>query len=94
MIPATFQLTSRTVEEASKGSSTPDAFFPRLVAAFGADRIAWGSNFPAHAGTMSELLHEAKEGLSCLSDADRDGIFSRTARRLYPALAGSKGRAS
>jgi L-fuconolactonase len=82
------KLTSRTVEQAAEGLSTHRAFFPRLVAAFGADRIAWGSNFPAHAGPMALLLTEAKRALGCLSEADQAAIFSGTARRLYPALAG------
>jgi L-fuconolactonase len=81
------KLTSRTIGQASEGSSTPEAFFPRLVAAFGANRIAWGSNFPAHAGPMAHLLAEAKHALACLSEADQAEIFSGTARRLYPALA-------
>lgn len=80
------KLTTRTVEEVRKGAATPESFLPRIVAAFGADRIAFGSNFPAHAGTMKHLLHEAQETLACLSASDRDAIFSRTARRLYPAL--------
>jgi predicted TIM-barrel fold metal-dependent hydrolase len=80
------KLTSRTVEQAAAGASTAGAFFPRLVAAFGADRIAWGSNFPAHAGPLSRLTHEAQEALSSVSDAERAWIFSGTARRLYPAL--------
>jgi L-fuconolactonase len=81
------KLTSRTVEQASEGQSKPEAFFPRLVAAFGANRIAWGSNFPAHAGPMAHLLAEARHALACLSEADQAEIFSGTARRLYPALA-------
>jgi L-fuconolactonase len=81
------KLTSRTVEQVSEGQSTPQQFFPRLVAAFGADRIAWGSNFPAHAGPMADLLAAAKHALACLTEADRNAIFSGTARRLYPALA-------
>jgi predicted TIM-barrel fold metal-dependent hydrolase len=81
------KLTSRTVEQASEGQSTPQQFFPRLAAAFGADRIAWGSNFPAHAGPMADLLEEAKHALACLSESDRNAIFAGTARRLYPALA-------
>jgi predicted TIM-barrel fold metal-dependent hydrolase len=85
------KLTSRTVEEASAGRSTPQVFFPTLVQVFGADRIAWGSNFPAHEGTLAHLLGEAQEGLACLSAADRAAIFSGTARRLYPALARNAG---
>ena len=67
--------------------TTVASFFPRLVEAFGAGRIAWGSNFPAHAGTMAALLGEARHALACLSEADQAMIFSGTARRLYPALA-------
>ena len=81
------KLTSRTVEQAQEGKSTAQEFFPRLVAAFGAERIAWGSNFPAHAGPMSRLLDEARHALACLSERERDAIFAGTARRLYPALA-------
>src|SRR3981081_3338959 len=39
--------TPRNFEEARNGRSTPEAFFGRLVKEFGAERIAWGSNFPA-----------------------------------------------
>lgn len=81
------KLTSRTVEQSAAGTSTPQAFFPRLVEAFGADRIAWGSNFPAHAGPMKRLVAEAEAALSCLDAAARRAIFSGTALRLYPALA-------
>ena len=80
------KLTSRTVEQASEGASKPEAFFPKLVAAFGANRIAWGSNFPAHEGPLSRLTDEARHALSCLSEADQASIFSGTAAKLYPAL--------
>lgn len=80
------KLTSRTVEEVTADKAAPETFLPKIVAAFGADRIAWGSNFPAHAGTMLHLLDEAKHTLACLSEDDRAAIFGKTARRLYPAL--------
>jgi predicted TIM-barrel fold metal-dependent hydrolase len=82
------KLTTRTVEEASEGQSRPEAFFPKIVAAFGAKRIAFGSNFPAHEGPMKRLLHEAQDALACLSEGERAEIFSGTAKRLYPKLAG------
>lgn len=81
------KLTSRTVEQAAAGASRPEDFFPRLVAAFGAGRIAWGSNFPAHAGPMSRLVEEAARALACLDADARQAIFRTTALRLYPALA-------
>ncbi len=80
------KLTSRTVEQSSQGAATRETFFPKLIAAFGAERIIWGSNYPAHAGPMSHLLEEARQALSCLSESDRAAILSGTARRLYPAL--------
>lgn len=79
------KLTNRTVREAAKGASTPAAFFPRVVAAFGARRIAWGSNYPAADGTLAALLAEARDGLSMLSEADRAWIFGDTARTIYKA---------
>ena len=79
--------TNRTFREASRGASTPGAFFPRVVAAFGAQRIAWGSNYPAAEGTLAALLAEARSGLSMLSETDRAWIFGDTARTIYPVLA-------
>ncbi|GGC94291.1 amidohydrolase family protein [Undibacterium terreum] len=84
------KLTNRTINEASRGASTPEAFFPRVVQAFGARRIAWGSNFPSAEGSLVSLLAEAKQGLSMLSDADRAWIFGDTARSIYPALVGAQ----
>ncbi|SFB28695.1 Predicted metal-dependent hydrolase, TIM-barrel fold [Collimonas sp. OK607] len=80
------KLTNRTISEAARGVSTPQAFFPRVVEAFGAKRIAWGSNFPSAAGSLESLLAEAKAGLSMLSAEDQAWIFGDTARSIYPAL--------
>ena len=82
------KVTPRTVGEARNGKATPATFFPLLVSEFGASRMAWGSNFPASEGTLSELLKTSQEGLSVLSAEDCEWIFSKTALTLYPALAG------
>ena len=81
------KVTERNFIGATKGKATPETFFGRLVSAFGAERIAWGSNFPASERSLSELLALAQDSLCFLSDSDRGWIFSRTAQRLYPALA-------
>ena len=81
------KLTNRTIAEASRGASTPAAFFPRVLDAFGADRIAWGSNFPAAEGALPELLAQARESLAMLPADAREAIFGGTARTVYPALA-------
>jgi len=81
------KVTERNFVGASSGRATPDTFFGRLVSAFGASRIAWGSNFPASERSLPELLALAEDTLRFLPETDRDWIFSRTAQALYPALA-------
>jgi predicted TIM-barrel fold metal-dependent hydrolase len=70
-----------------KGGSTPDAFFQALNKAFGANRIAFGSNLPMTAGPLTKIVADARACLASLSPADQAMIFAGTAKRLYPALA-------
>ncbi|WP_181164712.1 amidohydrolase family protein [Amaricoccus solimangrovi] len=70
-----------------EGAGRPETFYPRLVSVFGAERLAWGSNFPASVGTLAEHIAEARAALSCLGEPDQDWIFAKTAERLYPVLA-------
>jgi L-fuconolactonase len=81
------KLTPRSFALAKSGQSTPEAFFSALVARFGSDRIAYGSNLPANEGPMTALVAEALEGLSSLSPGDQAQIMGGTAKALYPALA-------
>lgn len=81
------KLTTHNVRESLGGKATPESFFGRVVAEFGASRIAWGSNYPASEGTLSGILAEASAALAALARADRDWIFFRTAQSLYPSLA-------
>jgi predicted TIM-barrel fold metal-dependent hydrolase len=80
------KVTHRNFEEAHNGRATPETFFARLVKEFGADRIAWGSNFPAAKQRLPELVALSRDSLGFLSPQDRDWIFEKTALTLYPAL--------
>ncbi|SAL55334.1 amidohydrolase 2 [Caballeronia sordidicola] len=80
------KLTPRIFGDVKKEKASAQTFFPRVVEAFGAQRLAWGSNFPTSTGTLSEILATAREGLDCLSEDDRVWIFGKTAQTLYPAL--------
>ncbi len=80
------KLTQRNFTESRKGKATPETFFPKLVSAFGASRLAWGSNYPSSEGSLSELLALATTTLKGLPASDRDWIFAKTAHSLYPAL--------
>src|SRR5882724_4800554 len=42
------------------GMATPETFFGAVIKAFGSSRIAWGSNFPATAGPLSDILKKAQ----------------------------------
>jgi predicted TIM-barrel fold metal-dependent hydrolase len=81
------KLTERNFSEAKKGKATPETFFPRLVAEFGAQRLAWGSNYPSSEGSLPQLLALGRNSLAVLPQQDRDWIFAKTAQSLYPALA-------
>ena len=72
---------------ANWGKATPQTFLGKLLAAFGAARLAFGSNFPATEGTLKEILAKARDAVSFASDEDQRWIFGGTAQRLYPMLA-------
>jgi L-fuconolactonase len=81
------KLTHRPIEQSVKGKSTPQAFLGKAIGEFGADRVCWGSNFPAAKPPLPELIEMARKALSFLPQADQDQIFYQTALALYPALA-------
>lgn len=81
------KLSPRVFNESRKGKASPETFFPRLVAEFGAQRLAWGSNYPSSEGKLPEMLKFARESVASLSKADQDWIFAKTAQTIYPVLA-------
>jgi L-fuconolactonase len=82
------KLTTLNVRASRKENGSPETFFPLLVSKFGASRIAWGSNYPSAQGSLKEMVEEAQSALACLSEQDREWIFSRTAQSLYPVFVG------
>ena len=81
------KLTPRIFGDVKKGQASAETFFAKVVQAFGAQRMAWGSNFPTSPGSLAEILATAQAGLASLGEDDRAWIFGKTAQRLYPALA-------
>jgi L-fuconolactonase len=81
------KLTPRIFDDVKRDKASAETFFPRVVEAFGAQRMAWGSNFPTSPGTLTQILATAQAGLACLSAEERTWIFGKTAQHLYPALA-------
>lgn len=81
------KLTPRIFGDVQKEQASAETFFPHVVEAFGAGRMAWGSNFPTSPGTLAEILATARQGLACLNEEQRVWIFGKTAQKLYPGLA-------
>jgi predicted TIM-barrel fold metal-dependent hydrolase len=81
------KLTPANVSPPQWGKARPESFFGKLIGTFGADRIAWGSNFPATADTLAGILHKAQAALTTATVEERSWVFGRTAQRLYPKLA-------
>ncbi|SOE97384.1 Predicted metal-dependent hydrolase, TIM-barrel fold [Burkholderia sp. D7] len=80
------KLTPRIFGDVKKEKASAETFFPRVVEAFGAKRMAWGSNFPTSPGTLADILATAQASLQSLSDENRAWIFGKTAQQLYPSL--------
>ena len=81
------KVTPRSFDLANSGNASPETFFPRLVAEFGANRIAFGSNYPASEGTLKQIVDRARDNLKSLSVEDQNWILGGTAEILYPKLA-------
>lgn len=77
-----------------KGWDRPAAILEKLVSEFGADRLAWGSNYPASPGGLKQLVDMAFRGCEALSAQDKEWVFSRTALKLYPALVAHQAKTS
>jgi L-fuconolactonase len=98
---ALFELASRpnirvkfstyNLHDATRGDSSVRQFFERLIGTFGADRVIWGSNFPASWGDdasdpYKDLVDLGREGLAFLSDDDFQLVMGGNARDVYPRL--------
>ncbi|MDH6290469.1 amidohydrolase family protein [Rhodococcus sp. NM-2] len=81
------KLTHRNLERLHDAGAKASGFLDPVLAAFGANRIAWGSNLPAAEQSLPELVALAQEVLAGVPEPERREIFAGTARRLYPSLA-------
>jgi L-fuconolactonase len=80
------KLTHRNLDPLSAAGDEAIHFIEPVLAAFGARRITWGTNYPAAEQPLPDLLALAKTVLDAVPAEARAEIFAGTARRLYPAL--------
>jgi L-fuconolactonase len=72
-----------------QSKAKPQDFYQRLVDHFGAGRIMWGSNYPAHPqayGSLEQRVELAKKDLAFLKTNDQASILGATALSLWPEL--------
>jgi predicted TIM-barrel fold metal-dependent hydrolase len=76
------------IAAAREDGGTPEKLYTKLVQVFGAKRIMWSSNYPAHPkfGGVKGRLEESKKALAFLSQEDQAWIFGDTALTLFPTL--------
>ena len=76
------------IAAAREGGGTPRQLYEKLVSVFGAKRIMWSSNYPAHPkfGGVKARLDESKKELAFLSAEDQAWIFGKSALAFYPSL--------
>jgi predicted TIM-barrel fold metal-dependent hydrolase len=76
------------IAAARDAGGMPESLYEKLVDVFGAKRIMWSSNYPAHPrfGGIKSRLDESKRALATLSKEDQEWILGRTALAFYPAL--------
>jgi predicted TIM-barrel fold metal-dependent hydrolase len=80
------KLTTVTLERIAAAGVDVSSVVRALIGNFGADRLMWGTNFPATAGILAELVDRAQAVFAEFSADEQQAIFSRTAESVYPAL--------
>jgi predicted TIM-barrel fold metal-dependent hydrolase len=87
------KFSTMNVREASRDGARPEEFFEALAERYGADRLLWSSDYPHTKGTAEEPykggLDLARRALSRLTAEDQAWVLGETARKVYPALAGT-----
>lgn len=76
------------IDAAVQAGGSAQALYQTLLDRFGAKRIMWSSNYPAHPrlGGIKSRLEASQKAFAFMSEADRRWIFSDTALSVWPSL--------
>jgi predicted TIM-barrel fold metal-dependent hydrolase len=75
--------------DSEPGADTVDVL-KRIADLFGAERLTWGSNFPASEGTLRSLRDDIQSRLDWLDDAALAGVLGGNAARIYGLAAATR----
>lgn len=81
------KLTPVNIKDARQGAASPQSWIARLIEVFGADRIAFGSNFPSSTTQLSDSYAVLYDVARDIRQSDKEFIYGKTALTLYPHLA-------
>lgn len=76
------------IDAAETAGGSAQELYQTLLDKFGAKRIMWSSNYPAHPrlGGMKARVDASQKAMAFMSADDRRWIFSDTALTLWPSL--------
>ena len=76
------------IDAAEEVGGTARALYETLLEKFGAKRVMWSSNYPAHPrfGDIKTRLEASKNAFAFMNEEDRRWIFSDTALSVWPSL--------
>jgi L-fuconolactonase len=81
------KVTTINFERLSTARIDPARMIERLVAAFGSDRLIWGSDVAQSKGSYGEMIAAARAATAGLSPEARDRVLFGNAARLYGVAA-------
>jgi L-fuconolactonase len=88
-LPNVFLKVSCHLLEHAEAAGDPRDLVDQLAAAFGTDRLVWGSDYPqTHDRSYAALLELGRGACSRLSPAGQRGFLGENALRLWPRLRG------
>lgn len=81
------KVTTKTLRTGGRSAGGAVGVLRELIAHFGSERLAWGSNWPASDPTLANLTGLLLDAVAELPEQDAANICGETALRLYPKLA-------
>jgi predicted TIM-barrel fold metal-dependent hydrolase len=81
------KLTSQNVDGVFEIGAPGEAFFGPILARFGANRLLWGTDFPATADQeYRERFEQSRQAFGFMSDEELRAVFGGTGLRFWPEL--------
>jgi L-fuconolactonase len=82
------------IDASVQAGGSSQEFYEKLLGVFGAKRIMWSSNYPAHPrlGSLKSRVEACQKAFAFMSEEDRRWIFSDTALSVWPSLQGGTHR--